>query len=61
VVGGQVPKPAGTRPRAPVDRALRIADELETGMIDVDTGLVSDPLSPFGGLGRAGGAEGIDE
>ena len=47
-------------------RTLRLADELETGMIGVNTGLVSDPSAPFGGaklsgLGREGGAEGIDE
>jgi len=47
-------------------RTLRLADELETGMIGLNTGLVSDPSAPFGGaklsgLGRQGGAEGIDE
>jgi succinate-semialdehyde dehydrogenase/glutarate-semialdehyde dehydrogenase len=49
-----------------VDRALRVADALETGMVAVNQGLVSNPAAPFGGmkqsgLGREGGAEGIDE
>ncbi|GAB2587681.1 NAD-dependent succinate-semialdehyde dehydrogenase [Streptomyces capparidis] len=49
-----------------LDRALRVAERLESGMIGVNTGLVSNPAAPFGGvkqsgLGREGGRVGIDE
>ncbi|MFD5743612.1 NAD-dependent succinate-semialdehyde dehydrogenase [Streptomyces massasporeus] len=49
-----------------LDRALRVADRLESGMIGLNTGLVSNPAAPFGGikqsgLGREGGTVGIDE
>jgi succinate-semialdehyde dehydrogenase/glutarate-semialdehyde dehydrogenase len=51
---------------ADLDRALRLQDELHAGMLGINTGLVSDPAAPFGGvkhsgLGREGGAEGIEE
>lgn len=51
---------------ADVDRALRLQDELDAGMLGINSGLVSDPAAPFGGvkhsgLGREGGAEGIEE
>ena len=47
-------------------RALRVAERLETGMVGVNQGIVSNPAAPFGGvkasgLGREGGAEGIEE
>jgi succinate-semialdehyde dehydrogenase/glutarate-semialdehyde dehydrogenase len=47
-------------------RALRIADELEVGMVALNRGIVSNAAAPFGGikhsgLGREGGREGIDE
>jgi succinate-semialdehyde dehydrogenase/glutarate-semialdehyde dehydrogenase len=47
-------------------RSQRLIDELETGMLGINTGLVSDAAAPFGGvkqsgLGREGGAEGIEE
>ncbi|HET7397058.1 MAG TPA: NAD-dependent succinate-semialdehyde dehydrogenase [Intrasporangium sp.] len=47
-------------------RALRMAEELETGMLGLNTGVVSNPAAPFGGLkqsglGREGGLEGIGE
>ena len=47
-------------------RALRVVDRLEVGMVGLNRGLVSNPAAPFGGvkasgLGREGGAEGIDE
>ncbi|CAN5375670.1 NAD-dependent succinate-semialdehyde dehydrogenase [soil metagenome] len=47
-------------------RALRVAEALETGMVGLNTGLVSNAAAPFGGikssgLGREGGAEGIEE
>lgn len=49
-----------------LNRALRLAERLETGMVGLNTGLVSNPAAPFGGvkqsgLGREGGAEGIFE
>ncbi len=49
-----------------ISRALRCAEQLETGMVGVNRGLVSDPGGPFGGvkssgLGREGGADGIEE
>ncbi len=47
-------------------RALRVAEALETGMVGLNQGVVSNPAAPFGGvkqsgLGREGGAVGIDE
>ncbi|MEX1079832.1 MAG: NAD-dependent succinate-semialdehyde dehydrogenase [Homoserinimonas sp.] len=49
-----------------LNRALRLSERLETGMLGMNTGLVSNPAAPFGGvkqsgLGREGGFEGIDE
>ena len=47
-------------------RTLRLAEALEFGMVGVNTGLVSNPAAPFGGVkasgfGREGGFEGIEE
>ena len=47
-------------------RVLRVAEALEFGMIGINTGIVSNPAAPFGGVkqsgfGREGGAEGIEE
>jgi len=49
-----------------LQRGLRLAEELETGMLGLNTGVVSNPAAPFGGvkqsgLGREGGIEGIEE
>ncbi|MBG0738223.1 NAD-dependent succinate-semialdehyde dehydrogenase [Paeniglutamicibacter antarcticus] len=49
-----------------VDRAMRVSEELEVGMVGLNTGLVSNPAAPFGGvkqsgLGREGGRAGIEE
>jgi|SRR5579872_1651065 len=49
-----------------VKRALRVAERLETGMVGLNQGMVSNPAAPFGGIkqsgfGREGGREGIDE
>lgn len=49
-----------------VDRALDISERLEVGMVGLNTGLVSNPAAPFGGvkqsgLGREGGRVGIEE
>lgn len=54
---------AFTRDRA---RGQRLAERLETGMLGLDVGVVSNAAAPFGGvkasgLGREGGAEGIRE
>jgi succinate-semialdehyde dehydrogenase/glutarate-semialdehyde dehydrogenase len=47
-------------------RALRVAEGLETGMVGINQGIVSNPAAPFGGVkqsgvGREGGHEGIHE
>lgn len=47
-------------------RTLRMAERLQTGMLGVNVGVVSNPAAPFGGvkqsgLGREGGFEGIEE
>jgi succinate-semialdehyde dehydrogenase/glutarate-semialdehyde dehydrogenase len=49
-----------------LERTLRLAEALEFGMVGVNTGLVSNPAAPFGGVkasgfGREGGFEGIEE
>ena len=48
-----------------LQRAMRICERLDTGMVGVNRGLVSDPAAPFGGtkqsgLGREGSQEGMD-
>ena len=47
-------------------RAFRVVEGLETGMVGLNQGMVSNPAAPFGGVkasgfGREGGKEGIDE
>jgi len=47
-------------------RALRVSEALETGMVGLNQGIVSNAAAPFGGLkhsgfGREGGYEGIEE
>ena len=49
-----------------LSRALRVCEGLETGMVGLNQGLVSNPAAPFGGVkqsgfGREGGFEGIGE
>ncbi|GAA2352416.1 NAD-dependent succinate-semialdehyde dehydrogenase [Saccharopolyspora halophila] len=49
-----------------LQRGLRVTEALETGMVGLNQGLVSNPAAPFGGvkasgLGREGGKVGIDE
>lgn len=49
-----------------VGRVLRLAERLETGMVGVNRGMVSDASAPFGGvktsgLGREGGEAGLEE
>ena len=47
-------------------RAMKVAESLESGMVAINKGVISDPAAPFGGfkqsgLGREGGFNGIDE
>jgi succinate-semialdehyde dehydrogenase/glutarate-semialdehyde dehydrogenase len=47
-------------------RAFRVCEALQTGMVGLNQGMVSNPAAPFGGVkasgfGREGGREGIDE
>ncbi|KAK5132109.1 hypothetical protein LTR08_000360 [Meristemomyces frigidus] len=49
-----------------VQRCYRVAEALEVGMVGINTGLISDPAAPFGGIkhsgfGREGSRTGIDE
>jgi succinate-semialdehyde dehydrogenase / glutarate-semialdehyde dehydrogenase len=47
-------------------RAFRVCEGLQTGMVGLNQGMVSNPAAPFGGVkasgfGREGGREGIEE
>ena len=47
-------------------RAVKVAESLESGMVAINKGVISDPAAPFGGfkqsgLGREGGFAGIEE
>jgi succinate-semialdehyde dehydrogenase/glutarate-semialdehyde dehydrogenase len=47
-------------------RAIRVIERLETGMVGLNQGMVSNAAAPFGGIkqsgfGREGGPEGIEE
>jgi succinate-semialdehyde dehydrogenase/glutarate-semialdehyde dehydrogenase len=49
-----------------VKRAMRVAERLDTGMVGLNQGIVSNAAAPFGGVkqsgfGREGGHEGINE
>jgi succinate-semialdehyde dehydrogenase/glutarate-semialdehyde dehydrogenase len=49
-----------------LDRAIRLSEGIETGMVGLNQGVVSNPAAPFGGVkhsgfGREGGFEGIGE
>ncbi|WP_099024633.1 NAD-dependent succinate-semialdehyde dehydrogenase [Mycolicibacterium palauense] len=49
-----------------LDRALRVAESVQSGMVGINRGVISDPAAPFGGVkesgfGREGGSEGIEE
>ncbi|MBB1025808.1 NAD-dependent succinate-semialdehyde dehydrogenase, partial [Dietzia sp. DQ12-76] len=49
-----------------LDRAMTMSERLQAGMVGVNTGIVSNPAAPFGGikqsgLGREGGLTGIEE
>ncbi|KAJ5815100.1 succinate-semialdehyde dehydrogenase [Penicillium riverlandense] len=47
-------------------RCWRVAERLDVGMVGINTGIVSNPATPFGGVkqsgfGREGSKYGIDE
>ncbi|MBF4768776.1 NAD-dependent succinate-semialdehyde dehydrogenase [Nocardioides agariphilus] len=49
-----------------LDRAFDLSERLEVGMVGLNTGIVSNPAAPFGGvkqsgIGREGGRVGIEE
>ncbi|HEX6196438.1 MAG TPA: NAD-dependent succinate-semialdehyde dehydrogenase [Jiangellaceae bacterium] len=49
-----------------LNRALKVSEALETGMVGLNAGVISNPAAPFGGVkasgfGREGGNEGIEE
>ncbi len=49
-----------------IKRAIRVCEALDTGMIGLNQGMVSNAGAPFGGvkqsgIGREGGTEGIEE
>ncbi len=49
-----------------IGRVMRVAERLESGMVGVNTGLISTPEAPFGGvkqsgLGREGSKYGLDD
>jgi succinate-semialdehyde dehydrogenase/glutarate-semialdehyde dehydrogenase len=51
---------------ANLKRAIKVAEALESGMVAINKGVISDPAAPFGGvkqsgLGREGGFAGIEE
>jgi succinate-semialdehyde dehydrogenase / glutarate-semialdehyde dehydrogenase len=47
---------------ADLSRGLRVSEALETGMVGLNRGIVSDPAAPFGGVKQSGiGREGAHE
>jgi succinate-semialdehyde dehydrogenase/glutarate-semialdehyde dehydrogenase len=49
-----------------IGRVWRVAEAIETGMVGVNTGLISNEIAPFGGvkqsgLGREGSTYGMDD
>ena len=49
-----------------LSRSMSVSERLETGMVAINQGIVSNPAAPFGGVkhsgfGREGGLEGIEE
>jgi succinate-semialdehyde dehydrogenase / glutarate-semialdehyde dehydrogenase len=49
-----------------LSRSYRVSERLETGMVAINTGAVSDAAAPFGGIkhsgfGREGGRDGLDD
>ena len=46
--------------------AINVAESIDSGMVAINRGVISDPAAPFGGykqsgLGREGGFDGINE
>jgi succinate-semialdehyde dehydrogenase/glutarate-semialdehyde dehydrogenase len=51
---------------ADIGRRMRVAEGIETGMVGINRGLISDPAAPFGGvkesgIGREGAHDGLNE
>lgn len=51
---------------ADLSRAMQVSEAIETGMVGVNRGLISDPAAPFGGvkesgIGREGAHDGLEE
>jgi succinate-semialdehyde dehydrogenase/glutarate-semialdehyde dehydrogenase len=49
-----------------IDKVYRVAERLRVGMVGINTGLISDSATPFGGVkesgfGKEGSKYGIDE
>ena len=49
-----------------LERCMRVAGALDSGMVGGNRGVIADAAAPFGGIkqsgiGREGGSEGIDE
>lgn len=49
-----------------IDRCWRVSEQLEAGMVGINTGLLSNAVAPFGGvkqsgIGREGSKHGLDE
>ena len=49
-----------------ISETLRVAERMQSGMVGLNSGVISNPAAPFGGvkesgLGREGGFEGIEE
>ena len=49
-----------------IKRAIRVCEALDTGMVGLNQGMVSNAGAPFGGvkqsgIGREGGTEGLEE
>nr|WP_051389141.1 NAD-dependent succinate-semialdehyde dehydrogenase [Arthrobacter sp. 35W] len=49
-----------------LNRGIRLSEQVDVGMFGLNTGIVSNPAAPFGGvkqsgMGREGGSEGIEE
>ena len=50
---------------ADLKRAIKVAESLESGMVAINKGVISDPAAPFGGvkqsgIGREGGFEALN-